>query len=474
MNTDKQFCLLMNQGHYEFALRADSSQSEGIKIGSGRYSLIVKDESQRAAIERIIKNVLQSHPQSLKEFSAKLKGTDSWTKKDKHDKKEVDKKYWDKFKDQPRDSLNFMVYLKNTAKYDLSIKQEVIEGLLTAKNEEEFIAHFLNLPMSSVYKVDACDDINATLQPAIDPEQKLTHEKIEELKGYLKKSGFSGVVNLSDRSKTHCLASSNISDPRIPFAIHSVGKVMTQSLIFMMIQKGVISEKILHEPIQLDPEVEEKLPKKVKEFLKGPDAPTLHQIMSHKGKLGDYLKNYADRIETGSIPQIQSVEDFLEFADDTIKENNYSNLGILLVGLSLQHLCKKEYHEILEENVILPAKIKTFSEKRPEIACYNKLDPVGKEFVGGPAGGYWMSGKDLLKFGRWLGDKYRKDPEFRELVQSYGKEFYNAECIAHNGGIDSSSAFLSCFLESGITLAIVSDLPDTAAWINEKIRQHLL
>lgn len=74
MNKDIHFSLPTDQGYYEFSLKSEPSQSSSseIAIGSNRYSLQSKNPSDLPAIERILKEALASHPQSIEEFSHNL------------------------------------------------------------------------------------------------------------------------------------------------------------------------------------------------------------------------------------------------------------------------------------------------------------------------------------------------------------------------------------------------------------------
>ena len=91
--------------------------------------------------------------------------------------------------------------------------------------------------------------------------------------------------------------------------------------------------------------------------------------------------------------------------------NAYSNLGLLLVGLSIQHIYNSrqheqlEYSEILRRFVLEPAGVKTFETHMPENGCVNLEAKASPHIVGGPAGGYWSTSEDLLRMGEWLKGK---------------------------------------------------------------------
>jgi CubicO group peptidase (beta-lactamase class C family) len=294
-----------------------------------------------------------------------------------------------------------------------------------------------------------------------------------------------------------------------PFAMHSIGKMFTGMLAIKMIEMGIIStgplDNALDKPIQLDPKIMDKLEEycpAVKEHLTKEGAPTFRQIMLHEGGLDDYLNKYEAAIQKAidnkePVPKMDAPEDFLRYAQEEIHElkegeTHYSNLGLLLTGLSIQHHYnlkhpteKKTYQEILEEFVLQPADISSFALTRPEEGSYNERHPAAAHIQGGPAGGYWIAPMDLLKFGQWMA-KQCEDNSFYGLVKEYGGEFqpekqqikkgedFTPEELSHGGQIDSSTSFLGTFLPNGISIAILSNRPFQAAVLEGAIKDHIL
>lgn len=87
-----------------------------------------------------------------------------------------------------------------------------------------------------------------------------------------------------------------------------------------------------------------------------------------------------------AIPDIKRTQDFLQFADRKtypIDEFKYSNLGLLLVGLAIEHICKGDYYTILRKHILDKAGISCFSPHKPENAKYNRDDPALQYVVGG-------------------------------------------------------------------------------------------
>jgi CubicO group peptidase (beta-lactamase class C family) len=122
------------------------------------------------------------------------------------------------------------------------------------------------------------------------------------------------------------------------------------------------------------------------------------------------------------------------------------------------------YNEILKQEIISTAKLESFSETRPSTAHYDAKDPNAYVY-GGPAGGYWITVKDLDKFGQWICQLYKQDKQVSvdsenslpQLFEKYGGEFYGGGVVEHNGAVPSSSGHFAAFLNHGVSVAILSD-----------------
>jgi hypothetical protein len=304
---------------------------------------------------------------------------------------------------------------------------------------------------------------------------------LEKIQHYIKRKDLS--VSFTIGSARNPLITPEFPEnlSQYPFAIHSVGKVFTGVLTLLMIQNGIISEEALNQPVKLNKSVEQLLPLAIQERLK---QITLHQLMTHKSGLGDYLGLYIKAIEDGNIPNIKQAEDFVPFIEEKlypIGEDHYSNAGILLVGLAIKHAYETKfnkpvnYDDLLQKYILQNVGIKSFSPWRPKNGKYNLMDPVAPYIVGSPAGGYWMTAEDLAKFGQWIYQKMALEPSFKRLVEKYGQEFYHADrqVIVHGGAIPSSSAFLSVS-KAGAVIALLSNQPSIiSSDLNLMIQEHI-
>ena len=218
------------------------------------------------------------------------------------------------------------------------------------------------------------------------------------------------------------------SNPNKIYPIHSVSKLFTNIMLVLLYTDNIISNEEINNQIILEKNVLNKLSKNVKDRLKNV---SLLQCIKHQAGLKDYLNNYHKQLikcynNKVTYPDPIEPEDFLIYADktvfDKIGEYNYSNLGILLVALSLKyHYNKKNntnlsYNDILDLYIIKKIKLNSFSitqtcligpskgDDRITKPNKNAMYPLENDdltrYVNGiPASGYWLSSKDLCKFG---------------------------------------------------------------------------
>lgn len=258
-------------------------------------------------------------------------------------------------------------------------------------------------------------------------------------------------------------------------AMHSVVKIVTGFLIHLFARLKIIPITAFSEPLQLDSTVKSKLNPKVIARLK---STTMLDVMTHKAGLGDYIENYIKDVDhciknNLSIPDPQEPEDFLCWGESTLKqkgEENYSNFGLLLCGLSIKYHynnCKPPdqhltYNQILDKYIIKPAKLTTFMIKYKQVKNIkvNRDDKNNTKYLNGsPACGYWISTHELMKLGNAIGNAYVGDKQLMTILKKFGGEFYDKKTniISHYGSLAYSTAYLEIDLSTGSVVAIMSN-----------------
>lgn len=296
------------------------------------------------------------------------------------------------------------------------------------------------------------------------------------------------------------------------FTTHSLTKIFTGVLALRLTQEGILTdEDLTSKPIKLKKSTMDLLSKHSK-ILKRLEEVSLHQALTHHAglgvgkevEMGDYYGRYiaaidkARKASASSIPEIKSVEDFLQFVPDQVdsfgeKNWHYSNSGIVLAALSLEHLYneyrlthpEKKLEELNFDGLLTKyisgpkaAGMKCFvaSAKGLEIKCHPK-DLNAKHMVGSPGGGYFSTIDDLVKFASWM-HKQCQDPVFIELITKYGQEFCpfpQSKIIEHTGDGPLSSGFFSFNWETGNLVIVLNDQRSVAASeVGREVRDHFL
>jgi len=275
------------------------------------------------------------------------------------------------------------------------------------------------------------------------------------------------------------------------YPIHSISKLFTNIMVVFLLNDNNITIKDLNCPIQIDKNILDKLSKNVRNRLKNI---SIMDCLRHRSGLKNYLNNYYQVLlncfnKNLKYPNPIKLEDFLKYADKDVLDKkeigkiNYSNLGILLVALSLQYYYNKNnnkklsYNQILNLYIIKKLKLNSFSIKKPNKDAIYPLenDDLTKYVNGTPASGYWMSTKDLCKFGAWINKLFNSNDNIRKIIKNNNLEIYwkNPLRLGHWGFLQTSSSVLETYVNNNITIAIASNNNDDAHILMNKIKKLL-
>ena len=489
--------ITVNDGHllHEAFLTEDATATNSFTINGKRYAVVAQEGELGIVLDALNAlypgTVTSAKPLSgrVSQLEASVMGLEQvlgvWMQQEEiyltELKRKVAESYLANRKGDSEDLRMFLLQKAFPKKVPDDFESRFNQALAT-KN----VQLFLSL-LDQIYEDDLCTIIYS-LELGIPTRQDVpcnqwifTDRAKQELKQYLQDLGFSGSLTLQDSNHIPFSAASAGINSTTPFSIHSVGKVFTGILVLRLIHLGKLDKEVLDKPVQLAPSVIEGLPKNVQRHLKE-NGITLRQLMLHEGGLGDYMEKYIRAIRLAlesktEPPQINSLEDFVKYAEETtyaIGEDHYSNLSLLLVGLSIEYFTKSPFDALLHEYVITPAKIEHFSSHKPEDAKVNPSDPVAEHLCGSSAGGYWTTSTDLCQFGAWICQECR-DPAFLQLMEAYGRGFYSSGQLYHDGLIPSASACLCVFPEHDVVIAILSNKNYPGAIeMNTAIKAHVL
>ena len=364
-------------------------------------------------------------------------------------------------------------------------------------DKNKFLKLFEHISDTDILGIDKGEGFGIAKQnvPKEEITVQLSSDDEKDIREYMTDMNMSAAVSILSDGKTSTLCTEGNDEESI-FSIHSVGKIFTGILVLRLVEQGILQEKDLDNPIQISESAKTKLPSSVVERLK--DV-TLHDVMVHKGGFGDFVGNYVKNIKSSlenkiELPKIESLEDFLLYANDELSDpgkTRYSNLGSLLVGLATEHAYAEyqkmhselpllHFNTMLKEFIQKPSGMATLIDKNPEEAKVNtstdinEPTPEAPYLIANPSGGYWTSVNDLQKFGEWLYNKSQQT-DFARLLSKYGQEFHlDDNTLGHKGENPSASSMLSVSLSNGRVIATLSNSGRAHAHdLEESIRENI-
>ena len=342
------------------------------------------------------------------------------------------------------------------------------------------------------------------------PPEKLSQEQlITELKKYLDRltqaEAFSGTVLIAKdgkviHSSAHGPACRSFNTPNkldTKFNLGSMNKMFTAVAIAQLVERGKLS---FSDPISKFLSTD-WLPREIS------DKVTIEHLITHTSGLGSY---FSDTFMKSSRELFREINDYKPLvAEEKLQFEpgsrwGYSNTGFLLLGAIVEAVTRQNYHDYVRENVFKPAgMINTdcypMDEAIENLAMgYSKTrGPDGRNvwknnlfkhtIKGGPAGGGYSTVEDLLRFDQALrsGKLVSRDTTAKMWTAKpgspdygYGFGIYGApgsRQVGHSGGFPGISANLAMFLDSGYTVAVLSNYDNGARtvsdWIEERLKQ---
>ena len=266
------------------------------------------------------------------------------------------------------------------------------------------------------------------------------------------------------------------------FCLGSMNKMFTSVAIAQLVAEGKLS---------YDDKVGKHLPDYPNEDVR--DKVTLHQLLTHTSGMGMY---WMELFTNPEWPNIKTVAGYDSLANknpllfEPGERFQYSNCGPLVVGLIIEKVSGMTYDDYIRTYVTGPAGMTNTD-------CYDIKDPVENVAIGytrmsfteeeldhpvanlflnptkgGPAGGGYSTVEDLLKFDLALRGNKLLPKEYFDIVSTakvdrdenrgyayfFEEKFLNGErIIGHGGGAAGIHANLAMFMDSGWTVAMMSN-----------------
>lgn len=276
------------------------------------------------------------------------------------------------------------------------------------------------------------------------------------------------------------------------FNLGSMNKMFTSVAVAQLVDQGKVG---LDDPIARWVD-ESWLPRSVTERV------TVRHLLTHTAGLGSYFN---DTFMASSRALFREVDDYkplvrgetLAFEPGT--RFQYSNTGMLLLGVVIEKVSGENYFQFVREHVYAPSgmtRTDCYELDRPidDLAVGYERDPdspwgwrnnVFQHVLrGGPAGGGYSTVGDLHRFTRaLLGGKLVSlamlDLLWTDAVGAdYGFGFAVTDepqkVVGHSGGFPGISANLDLFLESGYVVVVLSNHGRAAHELSGALRALVL
>ncbi|MFO0860056.1 MAG: serine hydrolase domain-containing protein [Phycisphaerales bacterium] len=234
------------------------------------------------------------------------------------------------------------------------------------------------------------------------------------------------------------------------------------------------------------------------------DRVTIRQLLNHTSGLGSYFN---DTFERTSRSHFREVKDYKPLVNgETLlfepgTQQRYSNTGFLIAGAIVQQASGENYFDYIRAHVTGPAAMTStdcyqLDRVNENLAVgYERLrGPDGTEyfnnifahvFRGGPAGGGYSTVTDLLRFDQALRDGTLLKKESLDAAWTrtdvpqafnYGLGFFVEQSpagrvVGHGGDFAGISAQLRIYLDSGYTVAVLSNYDGAAPLVEAKARE---
>lgn len=375
---------------------------------------------------------------------------------------------------------------------------------------EQWLAIVLDVEEAAPHRIAALSIDRARAPSDIPKGDVLTDARIaEELGAYVgrlaQQDGFSGAVLLAKDGKplvalavgqaNRDFKAPNTLDTK--FNLGSMNKMFTAVAVLQLAEQGKLS---------LGDTLAQHLDSSwLSQDILG--RVTIRNVLSHTSGLGSYFNDVFWRTSRAEFRAVNDykplvVGETLAFEPGT--EQRYSNTGFLIAGAIVEKACGGDYFDYIRRNVTGPAGMTSTDcyeldhvNENLAVGYERRAGPGGREYLnnifahvirGGPAGGGYSTVTDLLRFDQALrgGKLLTKEsldaawtPVQAQHSFNYGLGFFVEQTpagrvVGHGGDFAGISAQLSMYLDSGHTVAVLSNYDGAASLVADKARELIV
>jgi len=272
------------------------------------------------------------------------------------------------------------------------------------------------------------------------------------------------------------------------FNLGSMNKMFTATAIMQLVERGVVS---LDDPLSTYADTT-WLPREMT------DKITIHHLLTHTSGLGSYFNEtywQTSRLRFRELDDYKPLIRSEQLAFEPGERYQYSNTGMFLLGVVIEHASGQNYFDYIREHIYTPAGMHHSD-------CYDMDSPVENLAIGydptpdneygwvnnlylhvvrgGPAGGGFSTVGDLHRFAQALlgGSLVSQQSLERMWTDQTGRgygygfgvfETPNGKVVGHSGGFAGINANLDMFLDRGYVAAVMSNYSSGASPVARQI-----
>ncbi len=272
------------------------------------------------------------------------------------------------------------------------------------------------------------------------------------------------------------------------FNLGSMNKMVTATSIAQLVERGLLS---FDEPISEHVD-ETWLPREMTEKI------TVHHLLTHTSGLGSYFNEAYDK---SSRKLFRAVDDYKPLVvGDTLAfepgaDNQYSNTGMLLLGVVIESVTGEDYFDYVRANIYGPVGMADSDSYDMDCPVENLAmgyfhtptcaggwtNNLYEHVIrGGPAGGGFSTVGDLHRFARALLTGKLVSDEMLETLWTdhtgvgYGYGFGVSETpvgkvVGHGGGFVGINGNLDIFVEGGYVAAVLANYDGAGSPVDSRI-----
>jgi CubicO group peptidase (beta-lactamase class C family) len=318
----------------------------------------------------------------------------------------------------------------------------------------------------------------------LNPQSEISASIETTVKNYIDLDIFSGIVLVAEKGtikfhKAFGLANRETNTPNTLntlFDIGSMNKTFTSIVVKQLVSEGKLN-------------FEDKLT----DYIQGFEDPntkkiTINHLLNHESGFGDYhTQDYFDLpLSERKLSAIVERAKSYELNFEPGEEEDYSNLGYVILGAIIEKVSGKSYFDNVKERIVKPLDLKNtylndFSNLEDRIAHGYLYSPLGAleeasptQDVSNPDGGFLSTTEDIMTFYRsyYYDDLLlSQDIKLNDPYFNYLETLPEGKATGSAGGFEGFNSVIFQVISKDLTIIVFANMDEPVA---EHLAQDIL